>query len=409
MQPMMQATSAPRFLDRRTPPTLLTLVIIAGLSAATMNIYLPSLPGMSVHFGAPYHLLQLSVTVYLAMNAVLQLGLGPISDRFGRRPVLLIACGLFCLASLGTVLAPTIGVFLICRMGQAVIVSGLVLSRAIVRDLYPGEQAASRIGYVTMGMALVPMLAPVLGGALDAAFGWQANFWFLTLAGLAVTALIWFDLGETAPPSTGGFARQFRGLPALLTARRFWGYCLSTTFASGAFFAYLGGAPFVGAVIFHLSPSELGLWFGAPALGYMLGNGISGRFSVRFGLNAMIVAGSVISSLGMAVPLVLFYTGHATVAVFFGLMTFVGLGNGLVMPNGTAGMLSVRPELAGTASGVGGAIMIGGGAALSALAGAVLSETSGATPLLWVMFASSVAGFCAIAYVIRREAYLRGA
>ncbi len=159
-------------------------------------------------------------------------------------------------------------------------------------------------------------------------------------------------------------------------------------------------------MIFGLTPAELGLFFGAPAVGYMIGNGISGRYSVRFGLNAMIVAGAVISSLGMLASLLLFYAGAATVAVFFGSMTLVGLGNGLVMPNGTAGMLSVRPQLAGTASGVGGAIMIGGGAALSALAGVMLSEESGALPLVWLMFASVSLGLLCILYVIRRERQL---
>ncbi|WP_172326895.1 multidrug effflux MFS transporter [Mangrovicoccus sp. HB161399] len=401
----MQAMPS-RFLDRRTPPKILTLVIIAGLSAATMNIYLPSLPRMTEHFGTDYALMQASVTVYLAMNAVLQLGIGPISDRFGRRPVLLVACGLFCLATAGILMAPTIGIFLAFRMAQAVIVSALVLSRAIVRDMYPSDQAASRIGYVTMGMALVPMVSPMLGGFLDSAFGWQANFWALLLCGIAVFALIFFDLGETAPKQGGSFRGQFEDVPELFTSRRFWGYCLSTTLASGAFFAYLGGAPFVGSVVFGLTPAELGLFFGAPAVGYMIGNGLSGRYSVRFGLNAMIVAGGMISTTGMLISLLLFYAGEATVAVFFGSMTLVGLGNGLVMPNGTAGMLSVRPKLAGTASGVGGAIMIGGGAALSALAGAVLTEESGALPLIWLMFVSVVLGLCCIAYVIRRERQL---
>ncbi|WP_108262607.1 multidrug effflux MFS transporter [Mangrovicoccus ximenensis] len=402
----MQAKPS-RFLDRRTPPHIFTLVTIAGLSAATMNIYLPSLPRMTEHFGTDYALMQASVTVYLAMNALLQLGIGPISDRFGRRPVLLVSCALFCLATLGTLFAPTVGIFLGFRMAQAVIVTGMVLSRAIVRDMYPANEAASRIGYVTMGMALVPMVSPVVGGLLDSAFGWQANFQALLICGIAVFALVWFDLGETAPAqAAGGFREQFRDVPELFTSRRFWGYCLSTTLASGAFFAYLGGAPFVGSVVFGLTPAELGLFFGAPAVGYMAGNGLSGRYSVRFGLNAMIVAGGLISSFGMLVSLSLFYAGEATVAVFFGSMTLVGLGNGLVMPNGTAGMLSVRPKLAGTASGVGGAIMIGGGAGLSALAGVVLTEESGALPLIWLMLISVVAGLCCIAYVIRREKQL---
>lgn len=395
-----------RFLDRKTPPHIVTLVLGAGLSAATMNIYLPSLPHMTEWFDTDYGVMQLSVSVYLAMNALLQLFIGPISDRFGRRPVMLGACIVFCIATLGTLFASTVEVFLFCRMGQAVIVAGLVLSRAVVRDMVPANESASMIGYVTMGMAVVPMLAPLAGGTLDTLFGWQANFWLLLILGIAVFALFWFDMGETAPKSGGNIANTFRNAPELFMSRRFWGYCLTTTFSSGSFFAYLGGAPFVGSTVFNLSPATLGMFFGAPAIGYMVGNGISGRFSVRFGINTMILTGCFLVACGLLIPLVLFYAGLETVWVFFGFMTFVGLGNGLTMPNATAGMLSVRPQLAGTASGLGGAIMIGGGALLSAQAGHLLTEETGAYPLLWMMWLTSVAALASILFVIRRERQL---
>lgn len=381
----------------------MTLVLIAGLSALNMNIFLPSLPGMTAYFQTDYGLMQLSVALYLAMNAVLQIIVGPISDRFGRRPVLLWATMLFVLATLGCLLAPTIEVFLLFRMAQAVIVSGLVLSRAVVRDMVPQEEAASMIGYVTMGMAVVPMVGPAIGGVLDAAFGWQANFVLLIVLGLLTYALIWADLGETAAAHTMSLGRQFAEYPELFRSRRFWGYCATAALASGAFFAYLGGAPYVGSTIFGLDPEQVGLFFGAPAVGYMIGNFLSGRYSKRFGINAMILWGSVLSALGLGLSLVLFYMGAGGALTFFGFMTFVGLGNGMILPNATSGMLSVRPRLAGTASGLGGAIMIGGGAALSALGGASLGPQSGAYPLLWIMFITSVGAVAAIILVIRRE------
>lgn len=399
----MTQAPARRFLDRTTPPHIVTLVLGAGLSAASMNIYLPSLPSMTEWFQTEYHLMQLSVSLYLGTVAVLQLFIGPLSDRFGRRPIMLGASAVFCLATLGTLYAPTIEIFLAFRVLQASVSCGIVLSRAIVRDMVPADKAASMIAYVTMGMALVPMLAPALGGFLDAYFGWQANFWFLFLAGLAVWVLLWADQGETAPRSGADFAATFRDAPELFLSRRFWGYCLATTFSSGAFFAYLGGAPFVGSVVFGLSPQVLGILFGAPAIGYLVGNGISGRFSVRFGINAMVLTGCVLVSIGMFIPLVLFYAGAGSVGVFFGFMTFVGLGNGLTIPNATAGMLSVRPKLAGTASGLGGAMMIGGGAALSSLSGHLLSAESGALPLIWMMWLSGIAGLASILYVLQRE------
>ena len=185
----------PRFLDRTTPPKIITLILLAGLSALTMNIFLPSLPGMAAYFGVPYGLMQQSVALYLALSAALQVVIGPISDRFGRRKVLLWSLSLFLIATLGTLVAPNATVFLIFRMAQAVIASGMVLSRAIVRDMVADAQAASMIGYVTMGMSLVPMIGPVIGGFLDDLYGWQANFAVLLILGAAVLALVWSDLG----------------------------------------------------------------------------------------------------------------------------------------------------------------------------------------------------------------------
>lgn len=404
----MSTTTTVRFLDRATPPHIFTLIVLTGIGALSMNIFLPSLPAMTEYFQTDYRLMQLSVALYLAVNAALQVVIGPVSDRFGRRPVLIWGVVIFLVATIGCILAPNVEVFLAFRMVQAVIVVGLVLGRAVVRDMYPQDQAASQIGYVTMGMAVVPMIGPAIGGVLDETLGWQANFWLLAVLGLMVLALTWRDLGETAARGSASFAEQFRQYPELLASRRFWGYCLAAAFASGAFFAYLGGAPYVGSEVFGLSAALVGIYFGAPALGYFFGNFISGRFSVRVGINGMILWGTILSASGLLMSLLLFLIGFKTALVFFGFMTFVGLGNGMVLPNATSGMLSVRPHLAGTASGLGGAIMIGGGAALSALAGALLTGGNGAYPLIWIMLVTSLLAVFSIVYTIRRERQVAG-
>ncbi|MDP4032208.1 MAG: multidrug effflux MFS transporter [Pseudorhodobacter sp.] len=397
-------TTAPdvRFLDRRTPPHIMTLVLLSGLAALTMNIFLPSLPGMAKWFDVPYRLMQLSVALYLGLSAVLQILIGPISDRFGRRKVILAAIVLFLAATIGTLLATTATQFLIFRMAQAVIVTGMALGRAVVRDMVPDAQAASMIGYVTMGMALVPMIGPMIGGVLDEAFGWQANFALLLGLGLAVFALVWTDLGETATIRRISIGAQMRLYPELLASRRFWGYCLCAAFGSGAFFAYLGGAPFVGTEVFHLSSSQVGVYFAAPALGYASGNFLSGRYSVRMGMNRMVLAGVLVTTAGLLILLVLTLLGLHSAYVFFGLIISVGLGNGMTLPNANAGMLSIKPQLAGTASGLGGAITIGGGAGLAALAGAVLLPGAGELPLIAIMLCSSLASLLAILAVIHR-------
>ncbi len=398
----MMQKRAIRFLDRSTPPHIATLILIAGLAALSLNIFLPSLPQMAEHFGVPYPMMQLSVSLYLAATAVLQIFVGPISDMFGRRPVMIAAAVLFTLATLGALLAPGFGLFLACRLMQAIIATGFVLSRAVVRDMVPQDQAASMIGYVTMGMSIVPMIGPVIGGALDAAFGWQASFVLLGVGGVGLVALVWADLGETAKPGSGGVASQIRQYPQLLQSQRFWGYCLAAATASGAFFAYLGGAPYVGSEVFGLDPAQLGFYFGAPAVGYLVGNFLSGRFSMRVGVNRMVLVGAVLTTVGLGLLVVLEWVGVTGPAVFFGLVISVGLGNGILLPNANAGMLSVRPSLAGSAAGLGGAFTIGGGAALAALAAALLSRGSGAMPLVLLMFASSVGSVICALWVIRR-------
>ncbi|KPA22102.1 Bicyclomycin resistance protein [Shimia sp. SK013] len=402
----MNDHSPARFLDRQSPPNIATLILLAGVSALCMNIFLPSLPSMTAYFDTNYGVMQLSIAVYLAVNAVLQIVVGPISDKFGRRPVILWGLLVFLVATIGCIYAPNVAVFLAFRMMQAAVVVAMVLSRAVVRDMVPADQAAGMIGYVTMGMTVVPMLGPALGGVLDQFFGWQASFWMLFFAGLAIFWLTWRDLGETKSSSGLSLAQQFKEFPELLLSPRFWGYSLANGFTSGAFFAYLGGAPFVATQLFGMSPGQMGLYFGAPALGYFFGNFFSGRYSARFGVNRMVLAGCTIAGLGVALSLSIFAAGYGSALVFFGFMTFVGIGNGLAIPNATAGALSVRPHLAGTASGLAGAIMLGGGAALSALAGALLSTETGAFPLLWLMCATSVAGLTAILLVIRREKQL---
>lgn len=392
----------PRFLDRSTPPSLLTITLMAGLPALSMNIFLPSLPSMAADFSAPYAQLQLSVALYLALSAVLQIFIGPVSDRFGRRPVMLGALVIFLLATVGTLLARDAVTFIAFRMAQAIIAAGMVLSRAVVRDMVSGDRAASMMGYVMMGMSLVPMIGPVIGGALDEWFGWQANFALLLGLGLVVAGLCWRDLGETAQASGLTLGGQMAQYPRLLVSQRFWGYCLAASFSSGCFFAYLGGAPYVGSYVFGLSPSQIGALFALTAVGYGFGNFLAGRYSVRLGMNRMILLGCGITTLGMAVLVAVALAGWTTAPVFFGLTGLMGLGNGIALPNANAGILSVRPELAGSAAGLGGAIMIGGGAGLAALATAILPEGATELPLVVLMLLSSLGSMLAMAWVMAR-------
>ena len=397
----------PVFLNRETQPSMLMLVLLASISALAMNSFLPSLPNMAEHFGSSTALMGLSVGVYLGTSAIFQILVGPLSDRIGRRTVSLWALIIFSVVSISCVYAPNTFVFMVLRALQAIAACTFVVARAVVRDTTETQASGSKIAYISMGTAICPMFGPALGGLLDGWFGWEANFWFIGGLGLFILLIAYFDLGETVPENTQGFRQQFSEYPELLLSRRFWGYCLASAFGAGAFFAYLGGGPFVGSIVYNLSPEMLGLYFGAPAIGYFFGNFLSGRFTILFGIDAMILWGLWIIFSGLSLSMVCSYFGYGTVETFFGFMIFVGLGNGLTIPNATAGMLSVRPHLAGTASGLGGAMMIAIGAALSTLAGAFLIPGSNEMPLLMLMWFSSLSGVAVIIYVRQRNKRLK--
>ena len=400
----MQKYKDVRFLNRSTPPHILTLILLASISALTMNIFLPSLPNIASELNSSTSILGLSVGIYLASSAVLQLIIGPFSDQFGRRPLILWSLIIFCISTLATVFVTNTAQFLILRIFQAISASCMVLARAIVRDTTESiEKAGSKIAYVTMGMALVPMVGPAIGGLLDYQYGWEASFWLLFILGLVILIISFFDVGETLSDHNQSFLEQISTYPSLLRSKRFWGYCLSSAFVSGAFFSYLGGAPFVGNEVFGLEPKDLGFWFGAPAIGYVLGNFLSGRFSTKIGLDKMIFLGVTTALFGVSISLTISLFDHGSVLSFFGLMTLVGLGNGMSIPNATAAMMSINPKLAGTAAGLGSAIMIGGGAGLSAIANFILIPGSSEIPLIMLMWTSVFCGLCSVAYVSYRK------
>ncbi len=392
-----------RYFNRNTPPHITTLVLIASLGSITLSIFLASLPEMARYFDVPYALMQLAITGYLALTAFAHLLLGPISDRYGRRPVMLISIILFIIATFGAVYSTSYEVFMLFRVLQSVMVSGLILSRTIVRDLVSREQAASMIGYVTMGMAMVPMLAPPLGGFLAELYGWQSNFYFLNLFALVVFIICWFDQGETNRNKMTSFAVQFKAYPDLLKSRRFWGYALTAAFSAGTFFAYLGGAPFVGSEIYGLSSAQIGAYLMLTPAGYLMGNGISGKYTNRLGIYKMITIGIIITLVGMLGALICVLAGWDHPLAFFLFTISIGFGNGMTLPSANAGMLDVKPELAGSASGLGGALMTLGGAAFSALSGAMLTASSGPLPLVLCIILASVLALFAALYAIRIE------
>ena len=377
-------------LAAKSPPRVSTLVMLTGLSVLSLNMFLPSLSNMAADFQADYALVALSVGGYLGVTAVLMLVMGPLSDRFGRRPVLLLALTVYALASLVCALATNFWLFLGFRVLQGAVVAGWALSLAVIRDTAPPQEAASRIGYVTMAMAVAPMLGPTIGGALDELFGWRASFTLFAGLGTAALVLCWTDLGETNTAPSETFAQQVRGYPELFGSRRFWGYAVCMAFSTGSFYAFLAGAPLVAVTRLELSPAALGVGMGSITAGFMLGSFLSGRFAARHRLTTMMILGRLVAAAGLLLGLALAALGVFHAVAFFGPVMFVGLGNGLTMPSSNAGVLSVRPALAGSASGLAGALTVGGGALLTTAAGLIVTEQTGAYGLLGMMLFCTV-------------------
>ena len=399
----METHPSSRFLHRTTQPSMFTLMLLASISALAMNSFLPSLENMAQHFNTSSAIMGLSVGIYLGSSAIFQLFAGPLSDNIGRRPVLLWALAIFVLSSIGIIYAPNTATFMLLRAFQASSACAMVLARAVVRDTTTTEKSSSKIAYISLGMAVAPMLGPAVGGYLGGHFGWEANFWMIVFLGLVTWFIIYFDHGETSPKHDKGFLQQFKVYPEILTSWRFWGYCLASAFAAGIFFAFLGGGTFVGSVIYNLNPQQLGIFFALPAFGFLIGTLFAGKYSTKFGIDSMISLGLLILFFALTASLVCSYFNYDSAVTFVGFMSLVGLGNGICMPNASAGMLAVRPHLAGTASGLGSSMMIAFGALLSTFAGAILSSESTEMPLLFIMWFLSICALCIMLSVRKRN------
>lgn len=368
-----------------TPPRMITLVILTGLSVLSLNMFLPSLSNMAVEFETEYSVMTLAIAGYLAITAVLMMIMGPLSDRYGRRPVLLLAVSIFTVSSLICALSTHIWVFLFFRVCQGAVIAGWAVSLAVIRDTTAPQEAASKIGYVTMAMAVAPMLGPMFGGVLDELFNWRASFFAYAGFGLLALALCWLDLGETNKTRSATFAQQFRSYPELFGSRRYWGYAICQAFSTGSFYVFIAGAPLIAVTLLGLTPAVLGFYLGTITAGFAFGSFISGRYARRFAITTMMIAGRVVGNFGVVAALALVALGHLNVGTLFGALVFVGIGNGLTMPSCNAGILSLRPALAGSAAGLAGALTIGGGALLTTLTGAVVIGNQGAYGLLFVL------------------------
>lgn len=368
-----------------------------GIGPFTMQVLVPSLPAMGRDLASSTAAVQLTVTLYLIGVAAGQLFYGPLSDRFGRRPLLTGGLVLYVLSSLVAALASGIGMLVVARVGQALgACAGVVLARAVIRDVWSREEAASVLGYVTMGMTIAPMLAPVLGSVLEQVSGWRASMLACLAFGLLLALLAWRRLPETlpAPQPLPGLAAIWAAYRTLWAFPVFRAYAGITAYSTGIFFAFLGGTPYVVVQGMGYSPVTLAFGFAAMSLLFAFGNWLAARLSVRLGVTRMLTLGTALTAGGslLAVAVILAFPPH--ILDFFVPMGVVVIGNGMTQPNAIAGALSVRPQLAGTASALVGAMQMGFGALMTFVVGLVEFGTGLGTSL--TMAAAGIGCFLAL-------------
>jgi DHA1 family bicyclomycin/chloramphenicol resistance-like MFS transporter len=380
---------------------LALLMAMTSIGPLALNILVPAVPGLAVRLNTDAASVQLTISLFLFAMAVSQLTLGPLSDRYGRRPVVLGGLSVAVLASLGAIMAEGIGSLIIVRMAQALGAStGVVVGRAIIRDLFGRDRAASMMGLVTTVMVVAPMVSPMIGGLLDTAFGWQAIFGFVAAAAFLV--LIWaaITLPETNAPQVNAVPGQYRtDLAALLRNAPFWGYVGGAAFGSASFFSFLGGGPHVVVSMMGRSSAEYGFWFAFTAFGFMAGNFLTSRLTQRHGVDTMIKVGIGFELVGAAVALVvaeMFFTAGPW--IIFVPQMVVGFGNGVLLPNCIAGAVSVRPHAAGAASGITGFVQMTLGALAAQFTGWVIAGAM--LPLPMTLTILVLTGATAVSFVV---------
>jgi DHA1 family bicyclomycin/chloramphenicol resistance-like MFS transporter len=357
------------------------LATLTGIGPLSVDMYLASLPDIGRRLAASEAEVQLSLSFYLVGFAIGQIIYGPISDRYGRRPVLLLALAVFTVASGVCAAAPSIGVLNAARFCQALGGAGtVVLARAVARDLYEGAAVARELSRMAAVMALAPLVAPLIGGVLQTYFGWRANFVVLAAFGAAAATLVWLLLPESLrrQGEAASIASNLRAFPTFLTDRVFLAHAAILVCAFGGLFAWISGAAFVLQDLYGFTPMEFGLAFAAGSAGYLAGTWVAMRQVARLGLDRTMGLGALLLAGGGAASMLaptLGLTAAAAMLLVAAIAIFLA-GLGLTLPQAQAGALMPFPERAGTAWSLVGALQQISGAAVGAVVGQLLGQSA---------------------------------
>jgi len=338
-------------LDVRFAVTLAAVTLIGPLA---IHFFLPIIPAIKTAFAVSDALAEFTFSIALVAMGAATLAYGSLSDRFGRRPMLLSGLALFLAGSAIAAMAGSIVWLIVGRLVQAVGAGcSVTLTRAMARDAYGPGRLVQAIAYLTMAYTLGPMVAPPLGGFLNDHFGWRSVFWVALLLGGMIALAAWSVLGETrqaAPPRRSSILRDYRALFADL---RFSAFVLQSAFCSGTFFAIVAASPFLMQDQLGRSATEYGFYFFLYPAGYCIGNLVSSRVTGRVAIETMVLAGSLINLAALASQAALVLGGRLSPLVIFVPGFFITFAQGLALPNAQAGAMQVKPDLAGTAAGIG--------------------------------------------------------
>jgi MFS transporter, DHA1 family, multidrug resistance protein len=344
------AAAQPEASRSRSPIVL--LVLVTAIAPASLHILVPSLPLLALVFDAPAARVQLVLTLFLAGIATGQLVYGPISDRLGRRPVLIAGLVVFLVGTMLCGFAWSLPVLIVGRVLQACGgCAGMVLGRAIVRDLFDRERSASAIAVITMAMSLAPSLSPAIGAYLAEWVGWRVDFALLGALGAAILVITTAKLEETHTGRASLGPAMATSFVILLRSPAFRGFAIATAFTSASWFTFLASAPYLLFELLHEPPSTYGLMILLPMVGYVIGNAGVARLSIPFGITRLYVFGLALS-LASGLMLAVWCLVDLTPWALFVPMAISSIGNGLSQPPGIAAGLSVNPRIAGAASGL---------------------------------------------------------
>jgi DHA1 family bicyclomycin/chloramphenicol resistance-like MFS transporter len=388
----------------------LSLGLVALITPLAVHLFFPVIPEVKVALGLGHAGAQLTFSVALFGMAFATLFYGTLSDRYGRRPVLLSGLGLFLLGSVISALAQTPATLVVGRLVQAIGAGcALTLVRAIARDAYRADQLVKAIAYLTMFGTLGPMVAPTIGGVLIDTLGWRSTFVFAVLAGGVIALVAYRVLYETHPAAsrTTGDVSVIQSYVALFSRMRFNAFVLQSGFTTGAFIVMATAAASLMTELLHRPATEFGLYFTLFPIGFFTGSLISTRIGHKLSTETMVLAGSMLAlaavggqalalSQGLVVPLAFFLPGF-----------FLTMAQGIAMPHGQAAAMAEIPRFAGTAAGIGVFMQNFGGAVFAQIYGVLADGTP--RPMMMIALLCAVLNVVvgAIPYLLKRRAGLR--